>query len=131
MLRMYKPFFDATEVSAPDRRDTYGELRIGAPESDLDRWVREHGNGHMYVDGTAPDRVAIQTVGGASEEHSYAVAIAAESRIGLDAWAARTQISGTGATRLYHGQFSTYGAPGSPRIAFSGTQDYANHIVVV
>lgn len=131
VLRMYKPFFDATEVSAPDRRDTYGELRIGAPVADLDRWVVEHRDGHMYVEGVAPDRVALQTVGGASEEHSYSVAIAAESGAGLEAWAARNQISGTGAVRLYHGQFSTYGAPGVPRIAFSGTQDYASHIVVV
>lgn len=131
VLRMYKPFFDATEVSAPDRRDTYGELRIGAPVADLDRWVREHVDGHTYVEGTAPDRVAIQTIGGASEEHSYDAAIAVESRAGLDAWAARNHVSGTGAARLYHGQFCTYGAPGSPRIVFSGTQDYASHIVVV
>lgn len=131
VLRMYKPFFDATEVSAPDRRDTYGELRIGAHVPDLDRWLRDHADGHTYVEGNAPDRVAIQTVGGASEEHSYAAAIATESSAGLDAWAARNQISGSGASRLYHGQFNTYGAPGSPRIVFSGTQDYASHIVVV
>lgn len=132
VLRMYKPFFDATEVSAPDRRDTYGTLNPGVPIADMDGWVRSHSRGHIYVEGDAPNRVGIQTEGGATEDHAYSVAIAVESLPGLNAWAARNQIAGTGAgTRLYHGQFQTYGFARQPRIVFCGTTDYANHIVVV
>lgn len=131
VLRMYKPFFDSVEVSAPDRRDTYGELRPGRPAVDFDSWVLEHSRGHIYVEGAAPDRVALQTTGGASDEHAYSAAMAAESSAGLDAWAASNQIAGTGGTRLYHGQLTTDGVPGSPRITFTGMPDYSQHIVVV
>lgn len=129
-LRKYKPFFGATEVSAPDRRDVYGTLNPGGLVANMDAWVSRHSRGHIYVEGVAPDRVAIQTEGGATEDHAYSIAV--ESLRGLNAWAARNHIAGTGTgTRLYHGQFLTRGLPNQPRIVFCGTTDYANHIVVV
>ncbi len=131
VLSMYKPLFCTQEVSAPDRRDTYGILSPGAPESDFDRWLGEHADGHIYVEGAAPDRVAIQTIGGGSDDHNYAVAIAAESDAAFGAWAARNGVVRTGGAWLYHGQFCTQGVVGQPRIVFCATPDYARHLVVV
>ena len=132
VLRGYKPFFGCQIVSAPDLRDTYGTIPPGAPRANMDHWIAQHSrHRHMVVYGVSPDRIAISTAGGQTDDHTYTVSFACESSEALANWTTR-YLGATSATAFpYHGQWRTHAGTNEAQIIFVGDPQYNSHIVVV
>jgi len=132
VLRAYKPFFGCKVLSAPDLRDTYGTIRHGSPTVNMNQWITQHSPGHhMYVYGTAPNRIAIATSGGEDDDHTYTVDFAYENPTALANWTAQYLGSHRSGAFAYHGQWRTHPRANKPQIVFVGDPDYNEHIVVV
>jgi hypothetical protein len=124
-------------VSALDLRDTYGRFTLTRAEPRFDDWVASHRrrSWHCYVYGETPARVAVATRGGESDEHSYAIEVAAESESGFRDWR-RANLTEGGFSRnarepvYYHG--CIYRTPlghMNKRIIFVSDADYDTHVV--
>jgi hypothetical protein len=136
-LDPYLQFFGCRSVSALDIRDTFGHFTVLRVEPRFDDWVAAHRrrSWHCYVYGETPDRVALATRGGESDEHSYTIEVAAESQSGFRDWRQANLTEG-GLSRnareliYYHG--CIYRNPlgnMTKRVMFVGDPDYDSHVV--
>ena len=84
-----------------------------------------------FLDGAPGSQVGVATRGGASDEHSYDIEVAAQTATALQSWGPRhlgRQLSGRS---FYHGMWRTNAPPGSPKILFIGDPAYTEHLQVV
>ena len=130
-LPVYKLFFGCSSLSGPMMRDTYGQIRSGAPEANLAGWNARHPGWHVFTDGTAPNQVAIATRGGDAEEHAYQIEFAPQSSQALQDWGTRHLGGPVSGAFYYHGMWRTNPAPGEPRINFVGDAAYLEHLRIV
>ncbi|MCC7285108.1 MAG: hypothetical protein IT503_02910 [Burkholderiaceae bacterium] len=132
ILLAYKRFFGCKLVSAPDLRDTYGVISPGTPLQNMTLWIERHSNHrHMSVYGNTPNRIAISTAGGQSDDHSYTLDFAYESTQALTNWTRQYLGRPVAAAFPYHGQWVTNPGPNDPQIVFVGDARYNAHIRVV